>query len=212
MSARRLLVVGLKAGVVVGLLGVLYLGITLVQVWDASGDDHARPAEAIVVFGAAQYDGRPSPVLRARLDHAFDLWQQGLADVVVVTGGRQPGDRFTEAGASAQYLIDRGVPDATIRREVQGTNSWESLAASARFLRSEGIDEVLLVSDPYHSLRISAIAAELGLQAYVSPADVSVSARDMLRETVAVAAGRLVGFRRLVDIDKVVTERTGGSV
>ena len=98
----------------------LYIGITFVQVWLASRHDGAKAADAIVVLGAAQYDGRPSPVLTARLDHALDLWKQGLAPVIVVTGGKRPGDRFTEATASANYLLERGVPDDKILREVQG--------------------------------------------------------------------------------------------
>src|SRR3954447_21414886 len=108
-------------GVVVS-LAVVYLGITFVQVWASSRRDEARAAEAIVVFGAAQYNGRPSAVLRARLDHAVDLWHKKLAPYVVVTGGKQPGDRFTEATASAQYLQSKGVPDAAILREVSGRN------------------------------------------------------------------------------------------
>ena len=88
------------------------------------------PSDAIVVLGAAQYDGRPSPVLAARLDHALELYDDGVAPMIVVTGGRQPGDRFTEATASATYLHEHGVPDAAILRETTGRSSWESLAAA----------------------------------------------------------------------------------
>ena len=188
--------------IALGLL-VLYLGVTFVQVWLASRRDEARVAQAIIVMGAAQYNGRPSPVLAARLDHAAALYEAGLAPLIVVTGGRRPGDAFTEASASAQYLVRLGVPDAAIEREVSSTNSWESLAASARFLRREGITEVLLVSDPYHALRIEAIAGELGLDAHVSPAtdspvDGFAEVRAMVRETVAVSIGRIIGYRRLV--------------
>ena len=108
---------------------MLYLAVTFVQVWRAARRDEAQPAEAIVVFGAAQYDGEPSPVLAARLDHAIELYERGLAPVVVVTGGNQPGDRFTEAAASAKYLLEHGVPDEDVLREVSGTSSWQSLAA-----------------------------------------------------------------------------------
>ena len=153
----------------------LYLGVTFVQVWMARADDGATKSDAIVVLGAAQYDGRPSPVLAARLDHALELWQDGLAPLIVVTGGKRPGDRFTEATAGANYLLDHGVPDAQILREVQGTTSWESLAAAARILRERGLDEVMLVSDPYHALRIGGIADEVGLAAHVSPTTTSPS-------------------------------------
>jgi uncharacterized SAM-binding protein YcdF (DUF218 family) len=184
-------------------LAVVYLGVTFLQVWSASRQDHAQPADRIIVLGAAQYNGRPSPVLAARLDHAADLWHRGLAPKIVVTGGKRPGDRFTEAQASATYLVSKGVPAEAIELEVSSTSSWESLAASARFLRKEGVTNVLLVSDPYHSFRIGAIAAELGLHAHVSPTPTSpvrgtAKLRAMARETAAVAIGRLIGYRRQV--------------
>ena len=131
----------------------MYYLVGLYQVWRSARSDEARAADAIVVLGAAQYDGRPSPVLAARLDHALALWEQGYAPRIVVTGGKQEGDRFTEATASAEYLMSRGVPDSAILREVQGTSTWESLAATARILRNRGLESVLVVSDPYHSLR-----------------------------------------------------------
>jgi uncharacterized SAM-binding protein YcdF (DUF218 family) len=191
-----------------GLL-VVYVGITFLQVWSASHQDHAQPADRIIVLGAAQYNGRPSPVLAARLDHAADLWKQGLAPKIVVTGGKRPGDQFTEAQASAMYLTAKGVPDDAIERETSSTSSWESLAASARFLRKEGVTDVLLVSDPYHSFRIRAIAAELGLRAHVSPTPTSpvhgaAELRAMARETAAVAIGRLIGYRREVHLHNEV--------
>lgn len=176
---------------------VLYVGGTFLQVWQASRQDAVRPAEAIVVLGAAQYDGRPSPALQARLDHAYELWEQGVAPLIVVTGGRQEGDRFTEATAGYNDLRARGVPDDAIRKEVQGTTTYESLAATARFLREEGIDEVILVSSPSHSKRIADIAGRLGMEATVSPADGGASLRSLVRETVAVSVGRLVDYRRL---------------
>ncbi len=152
---RRLL------AVVAGLLVVLvaYYGVCLYQVWRSARSDEARPADAIVVLGAAQYNGRPSPVLAARLDHALELWKEGYAKRIVVTGGKRPGDRFTEATASADYLIARGVPDADILREVQGRTTWESLAATARILRNRDLRSVLVVSDPYHSMRARETAA-----------------------------------------------------
>lgn len=198
-----------KLGAALVALVMVYLVVTFVQVWRASGRDQARPAQAIVVFGAAQYDGRPSPVLRARLDHALDLYKRGLADKVVVTGGRRAGDRFTEATVSASYLSKRGVPQAAILREVSGRTSWQSLAAAAKFLkeRDPPMTKVLLVSDGYHAARIAAIAKELGLDAHTSPAR-GASSRGAAKlvhlgkETVAVAAGRVFGFRRVAGIDR----------
>ena len=144
---------------------------TFVQVWQASRDDQAQEAGAIVVMGAAQYNGVPSPVFEARLDHGRELYEQGLSDVVVVTGGRQEGDEFSEAQAGALWLEEHGVPEEALRLEVQGRNSWESLAASARFLEDDGIDDVMIVSDPFHSKRLEEIASEVGLEAFVSPTD-----------------------------------------
>ncbi|MDP9071282.1 MAG: YdcF family protein [Actinomycetota bacterium] len=196
------------AVILTGLLA--YLAVTFVQVWRASRRDEARRAEAVVVFGAAQYNGEPSPVLQARLDHAADLFQRGFADRVVVTGGRRPGDRFTEATASARYLSRQGIADKSILRVVSGTNSWQSLASAANELKKRGLTNVLLVSDGFHSARISAMAEELGLLAHTSPSRASpIDGVEKLpylgRETVAVAVGRVVGFRRISGIDRTVT-------
>jgi uncharacterized SAM-binding protein YcdF (DUF218 family) len=196
----------LKRLVLVSLaLVVAYFGITFVQVWAASRSTGGDSAQAIVVLGAAQYNGTPSPVFQARLDHAFELYEAGAAPIVVVTGGRLEGDTFTEASAGDRYLQRLGIPPDDLRLESQGTSSWESLAAAARFLRSEGITEVLLVSSPYHALRTEQIAAEVGLSGDASPADETGSFVGRLghlgRETLAVGFGRIVGHRRLVDLD-----------
>lgn len=186
-------------------LGVLYFGVTFVQVWSASRSTGASSAQAIVVLGAAQYNGTPSPVYKARLDHALELYQAGAAPIVVVTGGRLEGDTFTEASAGDRYLQRNGVPREALRLESAGTSSWESLAAAARFLRAEGITEVLLVSSPYHALRTEHIAAEVGLDGDASPsAEHAAFVRQMgslAKETLAVGVGRIVGHRRLVDLD-----------
>jgi vancomycin permeability regulator SanA len=185
-------------------LVLAYVGVTFTQVWAASRADGASPAQAIIVLGAAQYDGRPSPVLRARLDHAADLYHRELAPIVVVTGGNRPGDRFTEATAGASYLHQQGVPDSAIRREVSGRSTYESLAATARFLGREGVDAVLLVSDRTHSYRLQAIAEDVGLDARVSPTPShttrQTTLRALARETAAVALGRVLGYRRITGI------------
>ncbi len=207
--APRWLRVTVRVVAAVAALLALYLVVTFAQVWWTSRQDDAVDAQAIVVLGAAQYDGTPSPVFRARLDHALELYEQGLAPTIVVTGGNQPGDRFTEASAGANYLLAHGVPEQDIRREVDAHNSWESLAAVARILDDEGVDEVILVSDPYHSFRVGQIARELGMTPHLSPTRTSPASsfselRSMVRETMAVSIGRFVGYRRLVRIDDEV--------
>jgi uncharacterized SAM-binding protein YcdF (DUF218 family) len=189
-------------------LPVLYFGITFIHVWRTSRHDGARPAQAVIVLGAAQFDGRPSAVLRARLDHAADLYRRRIAPLVVVTGGKMEGDRFTESAASATYLHSKGVPDEAILREATGRTSWQSLAASARFLISDrGIRDVVLVSDPFHAARIRGIASELGFRANTSPTRTSPikglsELRHMVAETAQVGIGRVIGFRRLVRLEQ----------
>lgn len=189
------------------IVAVIYLGITFVQVWRTSLREDTGPATAIVVLGAAQYDGRPSPALQARLDHAADLYEQGRAPVVWVTGGRRPGDRTTEGKSGYDYMRALGVPDEALEIENQGANTWESLAATARFLRRQHRTDVLLVSHPYHSYRLVGIAGELGLDPAVSPTKAGTlpavqTARALGRETLAVSLGRIFGYRRLTGIDK----------
>src|SRR4029453_5336481 len=197
----------MKWGTVLGVVALIIVSMYFIylyrQIRDFAARDEARPADAIVVLGAAQYDGRPSPVLAARLDHALTLWQKGYAPRIVVTGGKRPGDRFTEATASADYLIARGVPDSAILREVQGTSTWESLAATARILRNRGLERVLVVSDPYHSLRARETAREVGLDAYSSPTLTSPvhgwsEWKRMFREAAGVSLARFIGYRRLL--------------
>ena len=131
--------------------------------------DAARPADAIVVLGAAQYVGRPSPVLRARLDHALVLWRRGLAPRLVVTGGRGVGDTTSEAEVSRRYAMRRGVPDSAIVLENEGRTTSESMRAVATFLGPRPSKKVILVSDPFHMLRLSLLARRFGLEPYTSP-------------------------------------------
>jgi uncharacterized SAM-binding protein YcdF (DUF218 family) len=209
IGRRRALRWGLVLAV---LLPVLYLGVTFATVWNAAHRDGARPAEAIVVLGAAQYDGKPSPALKARLDHVVDLWRDDETAHVVVTGGKQPGDRFTEATASATYLRAHGIPDTKILREVNGRSSFQSLADSAAFLKERGLTRVVLVSDAYHAARIEGIAEEVGLDASVSPTPATretAHAGRYAKETVAVAAARIVGFRRAAGLSNRVRDAGG---
>ena len=199
-SASRLL---LRTAAILVVLALAWLALTAVRVVLASRTDDRGPAQAIVVLGAAQYDGRPSAVFSSRLDHAARLYANGVADVVAVTGGSRPGDRTTEAAAAADYLFAHGVPHESIIRVTDGTNTWESLAATARVLREQGRIDVVLVSDPFHALRSEAIAAEVGLDPTSSPTSDSpiqgmAEIRQMARETVAVAVGDVIGYRRSV--------------
>jgi uncharacterized SAM-binding protein YcdF (DUF218 family) len=190
-----------RAGLLAATVLVVYAGLTLVQVWLTSRTDEAPASDAIVVLGAAQYDCRPSPVLAQRLDHAHELYGGGVAGTIVVTGGKQAGDRCTEASTSADYLRGRGVPDEDLLLEVEGRNTWESLAATGHILRDRGLTRVVLVTDGYHALRVKAIADQIGLEPSVSPTRRAGSLADYVKETGAVAVGRIIGFDRLVDID-----------
>jgi uncharacterized SAM-binding protein YcdF (DUF218 family) len=189
-----------RISVAVVVLGVLYVGVTFLQVWRASTHDEARPSDAIVVLGAAQYDGRPSPVLKARLDRAYDLYAAGIAPLVVTTGANQAGDRFTEGFVGYDYLRGRGVPEDDLIVVTDGVNTWEELSATAHQLDRLGMDKVVLVSDGYHALRLEHTAEELGLDATVARTDGSATLRELARETAAVSLGRIIGFRRLADL------------
>ncbi len=201
-----------RACLLAGLAVVVYVAVTFVQVWLASRRDEAAPADAIVVLGAAQYDCIPSPVLAQRLNHALELYRDGVAGQIVVTGGKREGDRCTEAETSKGYLMAAGVPSDDITREDGGSNTWESLAAAARTLRREGTTRAVLVTSGYHALRADAIADELGLDTTVSPSHKGGSLHDLLEETAAVSLGRIIGFGRLVDLDDQVEQQIGPTI
>jgi uncharacterized SAM-binding protein YcdF (DUF218 family) len=182
---------------------LIYLGSAALSVWLAASRDERRNVQAILVMGAAHYNGKPSPVLQSRLDHALSLYNEGRAKLIIVTGGQAKGDTISEASVGAQYLIRKGVPDARIKREVQGRDSYESLAASRRFLAPEGVSEVLIVTDGYHAARVKAVAREVGLTPFVSPVPAGGQPLDrMLTESAAVAIGRLVGYRRATQVTR----------
>jgi uncharacterized SAM-binding protein YcdF (DUF218 family) len=181
-------------------LAVVYVVTTYAQVRTTASADDPRASDAIVVMGAAQWDGRPSPVLAARLDQAVALYDRGVAPFVVVTGGKQPADRFTEAGVAREYLEEQGVPAAAILSEDRGRTSWESLQAVDVLLGERALTSVVLVSDPYHSLRIRSMARSLGLDAVTSPTRTSPEpdvGRHEFGETAAVALGRIIGWERV---------------
>ncbi len=147
----------------------------------ASRQDQRRPADAIVVLGAAQYNGKPSPVLRARLDHALALYHEGLAPSIVVTGGIGEGDRVSEATVGQQYLVQHRVPVSAVIVRPEGRSTQASITAVARWIMEQHLRRVLLVSDPFHMLRLRLEAQHAHLEAWTSPtttSPISASWRD----------------------------------
>ena len=167
MQRRRRLGPRLVALLVAVSLLVWLASLASVLVW--ARRDEARPAGAIVVLGAAQYVGRPSPVLRARLDHALALWRRGLAPKLILTGGTGVGDTTSEAAVGRRYVMRRGVPELAVITENLGKTTRESMRAVAAFMRTQSDTTVILVSDPFHMLRLSVLARRLGLVPYTSP-------------------------------------------
>ncbi len=199
-TGRRWLRIALRALFALGALVLLYVVVTFVQVWTSADGDQPMSADAIVVLGAAQYDGRPSPVLQRRLDLAATLWSEGYADHVVTTGSSQAGDRFTEGYAGFEYLLSEGIPEDQLQVVVDGADTYEQLAATRRLLGDIDDPSVLIVTDPYHALRSRQIASEVGLDARVVTTDGSSSVTSLARETAAVSIGRLLGYRRLSNL------------
>ena len=192
------------------IISLVYGCINLAQVWWVGRSDQATAVDAIVVLGVAQYDGRPSPQLQARIDHALTLLQEGASPLVITTGGNQPGDRFTEAEASANYLIKGLGIDyqaVEILQENSGSTTRESLIGVRDIMQSRGLHSVLIVTDPYHSLRSRLIAQDLGLVAYVSPTRTSPlrgasAVSRHVREALGVAVAHLIGFANLERLTK----------
>jgi uncharacterized SAM-binding protein YcdF (DUF218 family) len=173
----------------IGCGAVLY-GAIVFYVWWVSRLDERRAVDAIVVLGAAHYNGRPSEVLRARLDHAGALYDADLAPVVVVTGGMAEGDRVSEATVSQRYLVGRGLPDSAVVVLPVGHNSRESMASAAEWLQDRGLESILLVSDPFHMARLVAEARGRDLVAWVSPtrsSPISLRPREELQRIAAEA-------------------------
>lgn len=151
-------------------IAIWVVSLALVLVWERL--DTKRHANAIVVLGAAQWDGRPSPVLKARVDHAVGLWRRGLAPILVMTGGRGQGDTTSEAAVERRYAISLGVPSAAIKVEPDSRNTAEALRQVAAMMGPDA-REVILVSDPFHMLRLSILANRFGLKPHSSPTKTS---------------------------------------
>jgi vancomycin permeability regulator SanA len=173
-----------------------------ITVWRAAHHDGAADhdhADAIVVLGAAQYDGVPSPLFKGRLDHAVLLWNQGRADLLITVGSKQAGDRHTEAEAGADYVVEQGVPADQVLPIAIGHTTYQSLQAATNETQRRGMRSAFLVSDPWHNARIQAMASDLGIEGYASATWTSAAeseqsrAEGYVRETFAYLYYRVVG-------------------
>jgi len=191
----------LRIGGAILALIVLYFAVTLVQVWLTSRHYDPRPAGAILVMGAAQYNGNPSPDLKARLQQALTLYRDGYAHEIVVTGGKKPGDVYTEAQSGAMYLEKAGVPVSDII-EAGGDDSYENIADAAAKLKGHSDNVVLVTTDPFHEDRSMAIASSLALSPSPTPSQHSPisgwsTVPYFLKEGVCVGFGRIFGFNHI---------------
>jgi uncharacterized SAM-binding protein YcdF (DUF218 family) len=155
------------------LAGAIVYTVSLVMVLVVSQQDERQPADAIVVLGAAQYNGRPSPVLRARLDHALGLYRERLAPLILVAGGVGRGDTTSEAMVGRRYLIAHGVPADAVIAQSEGRTTMASMTAVTAWLHARGLSRALLVSDPFHMFRLRLEARRTALEAYTSPTESS---------------------------------------
>jgi len=178
---------------------ILYFAVTFVQIWMTGHEHSTKRAQAILVFGTTEDNGTPSPELKARLDQALVLWHKDRAPWIAVTGGKRPGDHFTEAGVSATFLEAHGVPAAKILKG-SGTDTWMNVATVLPKLKAHDITTVLTVTDPFHEDRAMAISSSQGLTPYPSPVRNSPTVkhslwRYYLKETFEVGVGRIIGYK-----------------
>ncbi len=164
LQRRRTLLVGALAAA-----ALLWLAVTCARIAAEASRQEIHPADAIVVFGAAEYSGRPSPVYRARLDHAFDLFQQGVAPVVITTGGAAADPSYSEGGVGHDYLMHRGIPDSNLIAETQGSDTAQSAQRIGVIMHANHMHSCIAVSDAYHVFRIRKLLEHEGLLVYVSP-------------------------------------------
>lgn len=191
------------------LIGLLVVGGTAFRVWQVARIDDRRPVDAVVVLGAAQYDGEPSSIFAARLRHAQQLYEDGMAPRIVTTGGGRAGDAYTEAAAGRRYLVARGVPASDVVAVPVGSDTLGSLEAVAARAKQDGWNSVLVVSDPWHSLRARQMARDSGLSAWASPTRSGpvVQARETQVRYIVRETGAMLYYR--LTHASVDTETTG---
>ena len=178
-ALARLILAGVIAGVALA-------GYAAYRIWDQGNRDERPAADAIVVMGAAQYDGRPSPLFAARLDHAIELFHTGVAPWLVVTGGKREGDRTTEAATARAYAIRHDVPEEAILVEDQSRTTLQSIRLVAALMADRDLDSAVFVSDPSHMLRVLRMASDEGITGYGSPTRTSPLERDVARRADAI--------------------------
>jgi uncharacterized SAM-binding protein YcdF (DUF218 family) len=178
-TIARLIIAGLVVVVAV-------VGYGAYRIWDQGNQDDRAHADAIVVMGAAQYDGRPSPVFAARLDHAIDLYHEGIAPYLIVTGGKQEGDRTTEAASARAYAMARDVPADAILAEDRSRTTLQSIRGVAALMQEHGLSTAVFVSDPSHMLRVLKMASDEGLTSHGSPTRTSPVDGDAIRRLDAI--------------------------
>jgi uncharacterized SAM-binding protein YcdF (DUF218 family) len=179
------------------IMASVLVGGTALRVWQVARIDDFSKADAILVLGAAQYAGTPSSVFEARLDRARKLYQAGIAPLVITVGGKQPGDEYTEAAAGKAFLEDNGVPADRVLAVEQGSDTLQSIDAVAAAMRDRKLSSVVLVSDPWHSLRARAMARDAGLDAWTAPTrqGPAVFTRESQAHGIARETGALLWYR-----------------
>lgn len=191
---RRFIYLSALLLIIIAGIGTLALALLTLAITNQARQDETEPADAIVVLGAAQWNGRPSPAFKARLDHARELFEQGMAPIIVLTGGTGKGDTYSEAEVGEVYLLEQGIP-ARAMFTVSGDTSYQSLTLASELLHERAATRVLLVSDPFHMFRIKRMAHDLGLSPLASPTQTSpihagsdLEQRYMAREVAAYVA------------------------
>ncbi len=183
--------------VLVIIAAVVWVGSVAFRVWWVARDDEHPRSDAIVVLGASQYDGVPSPILQARLEHALTLYGQGVAPRIITVGGKLEGDRFTEAEAGKKWLVGAGVPQSDVIAVPTGSDTWASTEAVASVMKRKGLTSAVIVTDPWHSLRAREMARHAGVTATTSPTRSGPIVRERLTELryVARETGAYVDFQ-----------------
>jgi len=208
--SRRWIRRGAWAALGVAILGAaIWFAVCFRRVWTQAGRDETRVADCIVVFGAAEYHGKPSPILRRRLERALELYAAHMAPMVITTGGPEWDPNYTEGGVARDYLVDQGVSEQAVIAEMSAANTAESARRVAKIMRANGYRNCLAVSDPEHMYRIKQLMAEQGVETYASPRSAPIDEGYVGREALAYMAWRS-GLAKLWGRKLSLTRRLGG--